>query len=279
MDLYLWITETIPAVGYRTYTIAPNISPPAAHPQITASATTNSMENAYLHVQINPNGTLTIHEKIHDDQYENLGYFEDGGDCGDTYDYSYPTHDQIITSLNEKADIRLELAGPLLARFRIELKLKLPRALTSDRQARSSKTSQVTIVSFVELAANAGHVEITTTVHNCIKDHRLRVLFPSGIETDHSLGGMPFDVARFPIVETKTNDVPEALYGLMLAGRYTAPVGTHPFQNFITLASEQSSLSIFSRGLSEYEIIAEQNQIALTLIRGLAGLRLTLLPG
>ncbi|MBP7998181.1 MAG: hypothetical protein KA314_02180 [Chloroflexi bacterium] len=272
VDLYLWTIEAVPAVGYRTYTIAPDAYPPAAHPQITASASTNSMENAYLHVQINPNGTLTIHEKIHDDRYENLGYFEDGGDCGDTYDYSYPTHDQIITSLNEKADIRLELAGPLLARFRIELKLKLPRALTSDRQARSNKTSQVTIVSFVELATNAGHVEITTTVHNCIKDHRLRVLFPGGIETDHSLGGMPFDVARFPIVETKTNDVPEALYGLLLAGRYTAPVGTHPFQNFITLASEQSSLSIFSRGLSEYEILAEQNQIALTLIRGVGWL-------
>jgi mannosylglycerate hydrolase len=272
VDLYLWTTETIPAVGYRTYTIAPDACSPVEHPQITASADTNSMENAYLHVQINSNGTLTIHEKIHHDRYENLGYFEDGGDCGDTYDYSYPAHDQVITSLNEKADIRLELAGPLLARFRIELKLKLPRALTTDRQARSNKTSQVTIVSFVELTANAGHVEMTTTVHNCIKDHRLRVLFPTGIETDRSLAGMPFDVAQFPIIETKTNDVPEALHGLMLAGRYTAPVGTHPFQNFIALANEKSSLSIFSRGLSEYEIIPEHNQIALTLIRGVGWL-------
>ena len=100
-------------------------------------------------------------------------------------------------------DTNISLLNHILQRLaesenRYELKLKLPRALTSDRQARSNKTSQVTIVSFVELATNAGHVEITTTVHNCIKDHRLRVLFPTGIETEHSLAGMPFDVPNFP---------------------------------------------------------------------------------
>ncbi|MBE2198831.1 MAG: hypothetical protein IAE79_09485 [Anaerolinea sp.] len=272
VDLYLWTTEVIPAVGYRTYHIAPGERPTAEHPAITALAADNSMENAYLRVQINPNGTLTIHEKIHDDRYENLGYFEDGGDVGDTYDYSHPAHDQVITSLDKMATISLELAGPLLARFRIELKLKLPRGLTADRQARSSKTNTVTIVSFVELAANAGHVEITTTIHNCVKDHRLRVIFPSGIQADESLAGMPFDVARFPIVEGKANDVPEALHDLMLAGRYTTPVQTHPFQNFIALAEAERSLSVFSRGLSEYEVLPEGSQIALTLLRGVGWL-------
>jgi mannosylglycerate hydrolase len=272
VDLYLWTTEVIPAVGYRTYYVAPGARPVAEHPTITASDADNRMENAYLRVQVNPNGTLTIYEKIHDDLYENLGYFEDGGDAGDTYDYSHPAHDQIITSLDKKATITLEQAGPLLARFRVELKLKLPRGLTADRQARSGKTNTVRIVSFVELAANAGHVEITTAVHNRVKDHRLRVIFPSGIQTDHSLAGMPFDVAQFPIVEGQTNDAPDALKGLMLAGRYTAPVQTHPFQNFIALAAAERSLSVFSRGLSEYEVIPDANQIALTLLRGVGWL-------
>jgi mannosylglycerate hydrolase len=272
VDLYLWTTEVIPAVGYRTYYIAPGTQGTADHPGITASAQDNSMENEYLRVQVNRNGTLTIREKIHDDLYENLGYFEDGGDCGDTYDYSYPAQDQVITSLDKKATISLELAGPLLARFRIDLKLKLPRGLTPDRSARSSKTSTVTIVTYVELAANAGHVEITTSVHNCVKDHRLRVIFPSGIETENSHAGMPFDVAQFPVVEGEVNDVPETLRDLMLAGHYTAPVQTHPFQNFVALANETSSLTVFSRGLSEYEIVPEQNQIAITLLRGVGWL-------
>jgi mannosylglycerate hydrolase len=272
VDLYLWTTELIPAVGYRTYYIAPGEKETPDHPRITASAADNSMENDYLHVQVNRNGTLTIREKIHDDLYTDLGYFEDGGDSGDTYDYSYPPQDKIITSLDQKAKISLELAGPLLARFRIELKLKLPRSLTADRQARSDKTSVVTIVSFVELAANAGHVEMTATVHNRVKDHRLRVIFPSGIATDHSYAEMPFDVAQFPIVEPEASDVPDALRDLMLAGRYTAPVQTHPFQNFVALANETNSLTVFSRGLSEYEILPERSQIAITLLRGVGWL-------
>ena len=273
VDLYLWTTKAIPSVGYRAYYIASGEAAAGDHPSVIASAADNSMENEYLHVRINPNGTLAIREKIHDDTYDNLGYFEDGGDAGDTYDYSPPAHDQIITSLGEKAKIELELAGPLMARFRVELKLKLPESLADDRQARSRKTRTVRVISFVELAANSGHVEIKTTVHNCVKDHRLRVVFPSGIDTDHSLAGMPFDVARFSIINDEDNgEVPANLAGLMLAGRYTAPVGTHPFQNFVALAGDDRSLSIFSRGLSEYEVMPDDNRIALTLLRGVGWL-------
>lgn len=277
VDLYLWTPRAIPAVGYRAYTVVPGPaddgdSAAVEHPAVSASATSHSMENRYLHVRVNPNGTLTIREKIHGDVYQNLGYFEDGGDAGDTYDYSHPAEDQVITSLDVPATITLELAGPLLARFRVEITLKLPRGLSDDRQSRSSKTAAVRIVSFVELAANAGHVEIRTTVDNRVKDHRLRVIFPSGIATDQSLAGMPFDVARFPIVEQAAGDVPDALRGLMLAGRYTAPVQTHPFQNFVALAGATNSLTIFSRGLNEFEVLPEGNRIALTMLRGVGWL-------
>jgi mannosylglycerate hydrolase len=272
-DFYLWTTETVPGVGYRTYYVRPGSADVSTHPQVRVSAQDHSMENDYLHVTINPNGTLTIREKIHNDLYENLGYFEDGGDAGDTYDYSHPAQDRVITSLDQQAVISLEQAGPLLARFRVELALELPRGLASDRQRRSSKSRRVRITSFVELAANVGHVEITTVVQNVVKDHRLRVIFPSGIQTDRSFAGMPYDVASFPLVEPVENDVPAHMQDLMLAGRYTAAVNTRPFQNFVALANGDSSLSIFSRGLSEYEILPErQNAIALTLLRGVGWL-------
>ena len=271
-DLYLWTSEVVPAVGYRTYYVIPGRGTPPPYPQVQANAHEHTMENEYLHVQVNPNGTLTIREKIHNDTYPNLGYFEDSGDSGDTYDYSHPEHNQIITSLDKKATITLEETGPLLARYRIELKLKLPRSLSPDRQSRSDKTRRVHIISFVELAANSGHVEVTTIVNNVVKDHRLRVIFPSGIHTNVSHAGMPFDVAQFPIQEADDNDIPPHMRDLMLAGRYTAPVQTRPFQNFVALANDNSSLSIFSRGLSEYEILPDQNRIALTLLRGVGWL-------
>lgn len=272
-DLYMWTTHVIPSVGYRTFYIVPGTQEPEEHPQVTASADEHTMENEYLHVKINDDGSLTIREKIRNDVYENVGYFEDGGDCGDTYDYSYPETDKILTSLGQKAKITLDAAGPLIARFRIDLKLKLPRSLTPDGTARSSKTRKLPIVSYVELAANAGHLEIRTIVNNVVKDHRLRVLFPTGIKTDSSYAGMPYDVARFPIADkAESETVPEQLQGLMLAGRYTAPVNTRPFQNFVGLHDDQSSFTVFSKGLSEYEILPDANTIALTLLRGVGWL-------
>lgn len=273
-DLYLWTTHTIPSVGYRTYYLMSGRKEPETSPQVTVSAAEHTMENEYLHVKINKDGSLTVREKIHNDVYENLGYFEDGGDAGDTYDYSHPQQDKVITSLNQQAKITLEIAGPLLARFRIELKLKLPQGLTPDRSRRTEKTRKVLFTSYVELAANAGHIEVHTIVHNVVKDHRLRVMFPSNIKTDTSYAGMPFDVAHFPVQEAEHEDesVPQKLQGLMLAGRYTAPVQTRPFQNFVGLVDNKSSLTIFSRGLSEYEVLPHHNTIALTLLRGVGWL-------
>lgn len=272
-DFYLWTPHVIPAVGYRTFYVIPGQLEADEHPQVIASAKERTMENEYLHVTINDDGSLTIREKIHNDLYESVGYFEDGGDCGDTYDYSYPEQDKIITSLGQPAAITLDSAGPLIARFRIETRLKLPRGLAADGKTRSSKMRSLPIISYVELAANAGHVEIHTTVNNVVKNHRLRVLFPTGIQTDSSYAGMPYDVARFPISDTAESEtVPEQLQDLMLAGRYTTPVNTRPFQNFAGLHDDKSSFTIFSKGLSEYEVLPANNTIALTLIRGVGWL-------
>ena len=274
-DLFLW-AEDVPSVGYRIFYLTPESLPVAQErpPVVTASAGDQSMENQHLAVRIEPDGALTVHDKARERTYAGLGYFEDGGDCGDTYDYSYPAQDEVILSRGSAARVTLEAAGPLLARFRIEMELELPASLTADRQTRSEERRTLPIVSFVELAANSRHVEVRTVINNTVKDHRLRVLFPSGIESDIAHAGMPFDVAEFPVRESGDNgELPQQMAGLMLAGRYTAPVNTHPFQNFISLVDQQAGLTVFSRGLNEFEVLPEQdNAIALTMLRGVGWL-------
>ena len=273
VDLYLW-GENVPSVGYKTYYIKTGACPTTGeYPTVTVSETENVMENDYLRVQINTDGTLNVYDKKQADAYENLGYFEDGGDAGDTYDYSYPEKDKIFTTLGRPAKITVEAAGPLLARFRIETSLDLPVALTPDRKSRSSQRRTVPIVSFVELSANAGHIEIRTQINNAVKDHRLRVMFPTNIQTHHSQAGMPFDIATFPITDDSSSaQVPERVKELMLAGRYTVPVNTRPFRHFVFLSDNESSLTIFSHGLMEYEVLPENQTIALTLLRSVGWL-------
>ncbi|MEW5985111.1 MAG: glycoside hydrolase family 38 C-terminal domain-containing protein [Chloroflexota bacterium] len=272
LDLYLW-ADDVPPLGYCTFYLMPGTKENGAHPAVTASAADHTLENEHLRVKINDNGSLFVFDKVRGAAYEGLAIFEDGGDCGDTYDYSHPEQDTVITSSDSKANITLEAAGPLLARFRVELRLELPQELTADRKARTLDTRLYPIVSYVELAAHAPYVEVRTVLNNVVKDHRLRVLFPTGIESDDSYAGEPFDMARFPLEEKPVSqEAPPGLRGLMLAGRYTAPVNTHPFQHFVGLADARRGLTIFSRGLTEYEVLAEKHTIALTLFRSVGWL-------
>lgn len=268
IDLHLYVND-IPSLGYKTYYLSPDPAEAVAHPQVTALAETQTMENDHLRVQINKDGSLNVTHKQTGQVYQNLGYFEDGGDAGDTYDYSYPPQDTIITSLNQPATISLVEAGPLLARFRVEIDLNLPESLAADRQARSPQTRPYPIVSYVELAAGSRRVEIKTLLHNGVKDHRLRVIFPSSIKADFCYAEEPFDVARLPVVdEPPPSALPEEVSRLMLAGRYTAPINTHPFHNFVDYSDGEKGLAIISRRVMEYEILPErEGALALTLLR------------
>lgn len=268
IDLHLYVDD-IPSLGYKTYYLSPGLVEIAAHPRVTALAETQTMENDYLRVKINEDGSLDVTHKQSGQLYQNLGYFEDGGDAGDTYDYSYPYQDTIITSLGRPAVISLVEAGPLLARFKVEIDLNLPESLTADRQARSPHTRPYPIVSYVELAAGSRRVEIKTLLHNGVKDHRLRVMFPSGIKADFCYAEEPFDVARLPVAgESPPSELPEQVGRLMLAGRYTAPINTHPFQNFVDYSDGKKGLAVISRRVMEYEILPEkEGALALTLLR------------
>ena len=270
--LYL-LADQVPPLGYKTYYLVPRGGEAKSHRQVTASDEDKTMANDHLKVKINSDGSLTLTDKRTGHVYEGLGYFEDGGDIGDTYDYSYPLRDRIITSLGGKAQITLEESGPLLARFRIEFALEIPKGLTEDRKERSEETGEYPIVSWVELAADSPRVNIETVVNNVAKDHRLRVLFPTSLETDCSYAEEPFDVARFPIEpEVYPEEIPERLRRLVIAGRNTVPIATHPFRSFVTVNDGQKGLAVLSKDLTEYEILDERKTIALTLLRAVGWL-------
>lgn len=272
VDLYLYAAD-LPFLGYRTYYLTPGVEAVEPHPVVTASAQTNTMENDDLKVTINADGSLNVIEKQTGQTYHHLGYFEDGGDAGDTYDYSYPPQDTLVSSLGQPARITLLQSGPLLAQFKVEITLELPEGLTEDRQRRSLQTRAYPIICYVELAAGSRRIEFKTIVQNVIKDHRLRVLFPTGLTSACCYAEEPFDVACWPIQgETVPTELTE-MRTLMTAGRYTTPVNTNPFQNFVDYTDDRRGLAVISRRVTEYEILPEkEGAVALTLLRSVGWL-------
>lgn len=272
LELYL-LARDIPALGYLSFAIQPGPGPEMDGPKVLASEADHSMENDYLRVQINTDGTLDLYDKIQRQFYQGLAVLQNEGDCGDTYDYSYPAQDEKVSSTGADAQIRLEEAGPLLARFRIDYHLELPASLNEDRSRRADRRVIMPVAILAELSAVSRHLELRIVLENRARDHRLRIRFPTGIETDYSYSGAPFDLARMPICPPPPDpsDRNPDLDRLMLAGRYTAPVNSLPFQHLVSLVGGDRGLSIFSRGLSEFEIL-EDRSINLTMQRSVGWL-------
>ena len=255
----LFNAADVPACGYKTYTVIPQpaIKDYQAGVQ-TLVCSSAGMENEYLEVELQPNGTLILVDKATDQIYDNCHVFEDGGDVGDEYNYSYPLRDRLVSNVGLPAVIELVEQGPLRTTYKVSQTLLVPACATADRQARSPETVAMPVTSYISLAVGAKRLEITTEVDNTAKDHRLRVLFPSDIQADYSYAEGHYDVVKRPIKLPDLNAYP-----------IEKPCPTHPQRAFVDVTDGKVGLAVINQGLPEYEVKDDAGRtIALTLFRG-----------
>jgi len=267
--------DSIPGVGYKSFYIGEKKKPVTVVDKVTASEFDCSMENKYLKAHIEKNGSITVADKATGQIFESIAYFEDGADSGDTYNYSYPQKDALITSLDSNAQITLLERGPLQARFKIELFMHLPAALLQNRKERSKKSRKVYIVTYVKLQANSRRLDFITRIRNTVKDHRLRVIFPTNLKACCSFADTPFDVEENPVEFTHCpKDIPDKIRKIMNGARELVPGSSLPLHSFVCLKDDQNGAALLTNGLTEYEII-EKHKIALTLFRSVGWLART----
>jgi alpha-mannosidase len=232
--------------------------PPAQTVQIPAlKVSKNSLENAALRVDITARGEVTVTDKVNGARYPHLAVFEDGGDVGDEYNYSYPHKDRFVLSTTKAATLTIVEKGPLRCSIRIDSTLTLPVSASADRKSRATKTAPVQISTLVSLTTTSRSVEFITTVNNTVKDHRLRVLFPTGINTNTCFADEPFYLAER---EQKKYDVK----------KFTIehPSAVASMQRFVTVKGAKASATVLSAGLPEYELkYNSKGTLALTLLR------------
>jgi alpha-mannosidase len=232
-----FIAEAVPPCGYKTYYLCPERTVAQTD---GLSVTARGMENTFLSVSINPNGTLNLTDKCSGQSYSDLHFFEDVESvCGEYNHYTSP-NPQVFTSLSEPARITLVESGPICATFKIELEMLLPEAATEDVQGRSEKLVPCPITTYVTLSAHSRRLDFRTIVDNRAKDHRLRVRFPTGIRTDsvHAEG-------QFHVIQ-RNIQLPDA------TGWAEPPVPEHPHQTFVSLTDGQRGFTLINKGLPEY---------------------------
>lgn len=268
-DVTVALRLPLPPLGYTTLTVREGALAgqdeivaaamlPTRHPGTPGLATGEcSMENEHLAVVIEPNGTLTLTDRRSGQVYTRLLTFEDIADIGDGWYHGPAVNDQAFVSSSARSDVALVHNGPLVACFRIRTTMRVPSEFQFDRMLRSAQLTELVIDSLVTLRAGGDRVEVTTTVRNHARDHRLRVLFPSQAQAGSFLADGAFDVVERPVTLPKDNH---------LAREFA--VESVPQQTWSAVFDKRRGLAIVSSGLLETAVRdLPERPLALTLFR------------
>ena len=168
-----------------------------------------------------------------------------GGDGGDTYNYSPPAGDAVVDR-PQAVSVAVTEAGPVRAKLRVTRVFDWPERL--DDGARVGH-QRVEVVTDVELRAGEEVVRVTAGFDNRCRDHRLRAVFP------------------LPSVATSSRA--ECAFGLVErgleaeGGPHEYPLPTFPSRRFVSAGG----LTVWHEGLLEYEVTDGGRALALTLLR------------
>ncbi len=247
--------KDIPGIGYRTFIIKPQ--PGQKINYGTLSPHVNVLENDYLRVEILIDGRLDVTNKETGIQYKGLHYFEDRSEVGDHATHRAADEDEIITSIGAPAEISKLFDGPIFVQYRVKLTMKLPKDALEDRSRRNPEKRPYDITSYITLKKGSRFLEIRTELDNQVRDHKLRVMFPSGYQNvEKSYSETHFDVTERDIhlPDTSTWKEPMLPY--------------YPQYMFCGMENGENGLAILNTGLPEYAVHEdEERTIGLTLLR------------
>ncbi len=217
----------VPGFGWDRFAPAPLTHPVRCEEDEDTSVT---LANGLVTVVVEPGeGTFSI------DGLPGYGRLVDGGDHGDTYNYSPPAHDTVVDTPTSVV-VTLRESGPVRATVDIASTYAWPEYVDGHTHARAG-VRDVTVTTTVELRADDPVVRVRIRWVNPSRDHRLRVHLPLPSPAAISEAECAFTVVQ---------------RGLTAEGR-TEEIGlpTFPSRRFV----RAGDLTVVHEGLLEYELV------------------------
>lgn len=218
----------------------------------------NRLENEYLVVEMNSNGTFDLTDKKTGNRFSSLNYYHDRGESGDYWFNERPMFDQAHTSLGCSARIWAQESGPLQSTLVSEISMLLPKKCIKEQKRRSEQLEPLIIKTAVTLKAEKPYAEINVEFENRHEDHYLRAMFPTGLsdaEVADAGGHFIVDSRSIrPQGPTETSVWPD--------------MATQPVNNFLDISEGKNGFAVLTDNLTEYEVMSDENRtIALSLLR------------
>jgi len=208
--------------------------------------------NERFRVEVDEDASFTIIDRATDTRSARMNVLIDEGDRGDEYTYSYAGPTIGSKGLAGRRSTRVDGDRAIVT---VDIVLRLPASLRDDRLARRPDLVDERVRFVISLDASAAHVDVSATVTNAARDHRLKVVCETGLRTVTHVAGAGFAWLDRP------NRVPRK------PGWVEPPTPERCFHEIVAVAGSTGGVAIGADGLREYSVLSDGSAIALTLFR------------
>lgn len=245
--------DSIPAMGYKAYYVREAetmVEQPAA--------VVNRISNDFYDITVNHNGTLYIVDKKQNRSFDQVFLLEDMADDGDEYDYSPLPDEQPILSDKVSAQYQLR-QGCYVSYIDIDYTLAVPQDIVSRKEQRFDANMRVKLQ--ITIPMNRPLLEVAVTIDNTVKDHRVRLYLPTGLESNFSIADNQFGHIQRPVIDP-------AMEVWEKEGWDERPDAIYPMLSYVGLSNDAYGMAVLTNSTREYEIVGEKfDTIAITLFR------------
>lgn len=179
-----------------------------------------------------------------------LTELEDTADCGDSYVYM-PSHELAILGSEFESELQILSDTPMCKSVKVTTKLQVPKSYSFDNRLRSLDKVECLVAVTYTLYKNDEFVRLSYEINNLAKDHRIRFLVRTNIDTHLSCADIPFDIVTHHSADHC----------------YLTKSKVRPNTSFALLESENTGVAVFTQGQHEYEHIVNEQTLAFTLLR------------
>ncbi|MHA1684672.1 MAG: glycoside hydrolase family 38 C-terminal domain-containing protein [Promethearchaeota archaeon] len=217
----------------------------------------NGVENRYYAMHFNKDGTVSLHDKSSGLHYDHLHVFEDWGDRGDEYTFGRLGPERVRVT---KVKRMVLVNGPVFAEIRQKCILGLFGGINGDRKKRVGK-SVVEVESTFRFYRDLPRIDVTTTLINTAKDHRLRICFDMPFTATHTRTATHFGCVERAGDPEQIDEWAEQPSGIQAQKRYIR----------VDQPGGAGGFTVTNKGLPEAELV-NGRRIAVTLVRSIGWL-------
>ena len=245
----LFAATPIAGFGWGTFEAATGDGPATA-----VAATADRLQNEHLAVSVDTrDGTFGVETR---DGVRVAGVrLVDGGDGGDTYNYSPPGMDRVVDA-PETVAVHVVERGPVRAALELTATYAWPVGAVGDMrfcERREDDLVRCAVRTRLELRTDERFLRVHVEIDNRARDHRLRVHCPLPGPVTGSDAECAFAVVHRGLTAE--------------GGPHEVGLPTFVSRRFVDCSDGAAGLAVLHDGLLEYEVVDDGRELALTLLR------------